>query len=56
MNYSEAAFFDGDHCQHVAAYHEWQRSNRIEAQLSRAVHAARRYMIAQERALFGAVA
>lgn len=30
MTYSEAAYFDGNHCQHVADYHEHLRQ-RIKA-------------------------
>lgn len=30
MNYSEAAYFDGNHCQHVAAYKDarWLKDRR----------------------------
>lgn len=31
MNYSEAAFFDRNHCQHVADYYEALRLARAEA-------------------------
>lgn len=30
MIYSEAAFFDGNHCQHVAAWQENERLRRID--------------------------
>lgn len=36
MSYAERAFFDGDPCQHVAAYHEDQRLRRIERAMIRA--------------------
>lgn len=32
MPYSERAFFDGDHCQHVADLHEHLRLQRIRNQ------------------------
>lgn len=34
MAYAEAAFFDGNHCQHVAARDEHQRLGRIQRQAS----------------------
>jgi hypothetical protein len=35
MTYSERAYFDGDHCAHVAAYFEAARLARIERQWNR---------------------
>jgi hypothetical protein len=31
MNYAEAAYFDGNHCAHVAAYEEAKRLDRIRS-------------------------
>lgn len=33
MNYAEAAYFDGDYCQHVAAYKDarWTKERRTRA-------------------------
>ena len=46
MIYSEAAFFDGNHCQHVAAWEERKRLNRIRQHARTAVERRRgsRYM------------
>lgn len=32
MLYAEAAYFDGDHCAHVAAWEEHRRLQRLRAQ------------------------
>lgn len=37
MSYAERAYFDGDHCQHVAARDEHQRLRRIEERGRRAL-------------------
>lgn len=37
MNYSEAAYFDGNHCQHVVAKLESERLRRIERRAEAAV-------------------
>lgn len=37
MNYAEAAYFDGNHCQHVAARDDHLRLARIAASSRRAV-------------------
>ena len=34
MNYAEAAFFDRNHCQHVAAYFEVKRLARVDSKLA----------------------
>lgn len=31
-SYSEAAYFDGEHCQHIADYEEFRRIERIRKQ------------------------
>lgn len=36
-NYSEAAYFDGNHCHHVAAYEENERLRRIERSTLRVI-------------------
>lgn len=35
MQYAEAAYFDNNHCAHVAAYFEAQRLERIEQRARR---------------------
>lgn len=46
MIYSEASFFDGNHCQHVAAWEEHRRLGRIRQNVRNAVERRRgsRYM------------
>lgn len=40
--YSEAAYFDGNHCQHVAAWEEHKRLARIARQAREAIGRERR--------------
>lgn len=42
MLYSEAAYFDGNHCQHVAAWEEHKRLERIARQCREAAQSERR--------------
>jgi len=44
MLYSEAAYFDGNHCQHVAAWEEHKRLVRIARQAREAHRQNRRAM------------
>jgi hypothetical protein len=41
MIYAEAAYFDGNHCQHVADYHEARRLARIRAESRRLIERRR---------------
>lgn len=41
MIYSEAAYFDGNHCQHVAAYEEAKRLERIRREATKMVERRR---------------
>lgn len=36
-SYSEAAYFDGEHCQHIADYEEHKRLQRIRVQAIKAL-------------------
>lgn len=40
MLYSECAYFNGDHCQHVA---DWQEHNLLMARRRRVIERTRRY-------------
>lgn len=42
MSYSEAAYFDGNHCQHVAARDDFLRLQRIDEEGRRAMRSRRR--------------
>lgn len=42
MIYSEAAYFEGNHCQHVAAYEEAKRLERIRRDARKACENERR--------------
>lgn len=37
MLYSEAAYFDGNHCQHVAAWEEHKRLKRLRGEAAKAI-------------------
>jgi hypothetical protein len=50
MSASEAAYFDGNHCQHVAAYHDHLRQVRIEKQQIRR-RAAREWALLDGRSI-----
>jgi hypothetical protein len=41
MIYSESAYFDGNHCQHVAAWEEHKRLKRIKRQACKAIERRR---------------
>lgn len=44
MNYSEAAFFDHNHCQHVADYHRELSDRRVRSKIAASLRASRHFL------------